>query len=140
MTQTTHLALPFIDAAQAQKHVTHNEALALIDALTQLSVAARHVTTPPATPAEGDRVLVGAGATGGFADKDDQIATFLAGGWSFLAPQAGWRTYVEAESLLLLYDGAAWVDCGLAVRQLQKFCAAGGRRDGGWRQSASRQT
>jgi hypothetical protein len=125
MTQTTHLALPFIDAAQAQKHVTHNEALALIDALTQLSVAARHVTTPPATPSEGDRVLVGAGATGDFADKDDQVATFLAGGWSFLPPQAGWHAYVEAESLLLLYDGAAWIDCGLALRELQNLALLG---------------
>ena len=125
MTQTTHLALPFIEAAQAQKHVTHNEALALIDALTQLSVSARNVTSPPATPAEGDRVLIGAGATGDFAGKSDQIATFLAGGWTFLSPQAGWRAYVEAESLLLLYDGAGWIDCGLSLRQLQNLALLG---------------
>ena len=125
MTQTTHLALPFIEAAQAQKHVTHNEALALIDALTQLSVSARDVTSPPATPAEGDRVLVGAGATGDFTDRSDQIATFLAGGWTFLSPQAGWRAYVEAESLLLLYDGAGWIDCGLSLRRLQSLALLG---------------
>lgn len=125
MTQTTHLALPFLDAAQAQKHVTHNEALALIDALTQLSISARNVTAPPATPAEGDRLLIGAGATGAFAGKSDQIATFLAGGWSFLAPQAGWRAYVEAEQLLLLHDGAAWIDCGLSLRQLQNLSLLG---------------
>jgi hypothetical protein len=125
MTQTTHLALPFIEAAQAQKHVTHNEALALIDALTQLAVSARNVTSPPATPAEGDRVLIGAGATGAFAGKSDQIATFLAGGWAFLSPQAGWRAYVEAESLLLLYDGAGWIDCGLSLRQLQNLALLG---------------
>ncbi|MCQ4188155.1 DUF2793 domain-containing protein, partial [Methylocystis suflitae] len=125
MTQTTHLALPFIEAAQAQKHVTHNEALALIDALTQLSVSARDVTSPPATSAEGDRVLVGAGATGAFAGKSDQIATFLAGGWTFLSPQAGWRAYVDAEALLLLYDGAGWIDCGLSLRQLQNLARLG---------------
>ena len=28
---TTHLLLPYILAAQAQKHVTHNEALRLLD-------------------------------------------------------------------------------------------------------------
>ncbi|WP_425622380.1 DUF2793 domain-containing protein [Methylocystis sp. SB2] len=125
MTQTTHLALPFIEAAQAQKHVTHNEALALIDALTQLSVSARDVTSPPATPAEGDRVLIGAGATGAFAGKTDQIGTFLAGGWTFLSAQAGWRAYVEAESLLLLYDSAGWIDCGLSLRQLQNLALLG---------------
>ncbi|MGJ0453441.1 MAG: DUF2793 domain-containing protein [Methylocystis sp.] len=125
MTQTTHLALPFIEAAQAQKHVTHNEALALIDALTQLSVSARDVTSPPATPAEGDRVLVGAGATGDFTGRSDQIATFLAGGWTFLSPHAGWRAYVEAESLLLLYDGAGWIDWGLSLRRLQNLALLG---------------
>ncbi len=125
MTQTTHLALPFLDAAQAQKHVTHNEALALIDALTQLSVSSRNVTSPPGTPAEGDRLLIGAGATDAFAGKSDQIATFLAGDWSFLAPQTGWRAFVEAEQLLLLYDGAAWLDCGLSLRQLQNLSLLG---------------
>jgi hypothetical protein len=75
MTKTTNLALPFIDAAQAQKHVTHNEALQLLDALVQLSAIARDQTAPPASPAEGERYLVGAGATGAFAGKDLQIAT-----------------------------------------------------------------
>ena len=125
MTQTTHLALPFIEAAQAQKHVTHNEALTLIDALAHLSVAARDVTTPPAAPNEGDRLLVGAGATGAFAGKSDQIATFLAGDWTFLAPRPGWRAYVEAESLLLLYDGADWNDLGLSLRELQNLTQLG---------------
>ena len=124
MPQSTHLALPLIDAAQAQKHVTHNEALAMMDALAHLSVAAR-VTAPPASPVEGDRVLVGSGATGAFAGKDGQIAAFLAGAWTFLAPQAGWRAYVEAESLLLLHNGAGWVDVGAAIQELQNLARLG---------------
>jgi len=38
---TTHLLLPHILASQAQKHVTHNEALRLLDAMVQLSVLDR---------------------------------------------------------------------------------------------------
>jgi len=34
---TTHLGLPYLLAAQAQKHVTHIEALRLLDAMVQLS-------------------------------------------------------------------------------------------------------
>lgn len=124
MTQTTHLALPLIDAAQAQKHVTHNEALAKIDALAHLAVSARLIT-PPASPAEGDRVLVGAGATGVFAGKEKQVAAFLAGGWSFLQPQIGWRMYIAAESILLLYNGADWVDLGAGLRELQNLAHLG---------------
>lgn len=125
MTQTTHLALPLIDAAQAQKHVTHNEALALLDALAHLAVSARNVTSPPTSPSEGDRVLVGAGAADAFAGKDGQIATFLAGGWTFLQPQAGWRLYVAAESLLLLHVAGGWVDLGACLRELQNLSRLG---------------
>lgn len=125
MTDTTHLALPFIDAAQAQKHVTHNEALQLLDALVHLAVVARDQAAPPATPAEGDRYLVGAGATGAFAGKDLQIASWLAGSWIFLAPRAGWLAYVAAEQLLLVHDGAAWRDAGLALRELQGLTLLG---------------
>ena len=32
---TTHLMLPYILAAQAQKHVTHNEALRILDGLVR---------------------------------------------------------------------------------------------------------
>jgi hypothetical protein len=38
---TTRLLLPYILAAQAQKHVTHNEALQILDGLVQLSVLDR---------------------------------------------------------------------------------------------------
>ena len=66
MSQTTRLALPLIEAAQSQKHVTHNEALVGLDALVQLSVRSRAMT-PPA-PSEGDRYLVAATASGVFAN------------------------------------------------------------------------
>ena len=44
---TTHLLLPYILAAQAQKHVTHNEALRILDGLVQLSVARIGNYPPP---------------------------------------------------------------------------------------------
>ena len=50
---STHLLLPYLLAAQAQKHVTVNEALRLLDGLVQLAVLDRHLTTPPASPADG---------------------------------------------------------------------------------------
>ena len=59
---TTILSLPLILAAQAQKHVTHNEALAQLDLIVQLAVIDRTRTTPPALPAVGDRHIVAAGA------------------------------------------------------------------------------
>ena len=58
--ETSNLLLPYILAAQAQKHVTHNEALRKLDALVQISVVDRDLAAPPASPAEGARYIIAA--------------------------------------------------------------------------------
>jgi hypothetical protein len=108
MTDTIHLGLPVIEAAQAQKHVTHNEALAVLDALVMLAVIDRDLAAPPASPAEGDRYLVKAPGSGAFVGKGNQIAHYLDGTWSFHAPAAGWTCYVEDEAALIAWDGDSW--------------------------------
>ncbi|MBS2268064.1 DUF2793 domain-containing protein, partial [Salmonella enterica subsp. enterica serovar Typhimurium] len=55
MDQTPNLQLPYIAPSQAQKHVTHNEAIRALDALVQLCVASRTLKEPPAEPREGNR-------------------------------------------------------------------------------------
>ena len=105
---TTHLGLPFLLAAQAQKHVTHNEALRLLDAMVQLSVLDRTRTTPPASPADGDRHLVASGATGLWAGWDLNIAFWVDGAWTRLVPRTGWMVWVAAEGLFLVWTGSAW--------------------------------
>ena len=45
------LSLPLLQASQAQKHVTHNEALMQLDLLVQLTVADRTRTAPRRPPA-----------------------------------------------------------------------------------------
>ena len=125
MSSSNRLALPFIDAAQSQKHVTHNEALVALDALVHLSVKSRTTSAPPGTPAEGDRYLVPAGATGAFAGHVDAVAAFDNGGWAWLQPKVGWRAYVESESLFLIFDGAVWKDVGLSLQTLQGLSRLG---------------
>ncbi|WGD30402.1 DUF2793 domain-containing protein [Ancylobacter sp. WKF20] len=107
---TPLLALPLIAAAQAQKHVTHNEALEKLDALTQLAVLDRTRASPPVAPVAGDRHLVAAGASGDWAGRDGAIALYGSDGWSFLTPAAGWRAYVAAERLTLVHTGTGWAD------------------------------
>ena len=60
MDQTPNLKLPYILPSQAQKHVTHNEALRLLDAVVHLSVRSRSRNDAPETPTGGDRYLVAA--------------------------------------------------------------------------------
>jgi hypothetical protein len=125
MTSTPHLALPLLAAAQAQKHVTHNEALSSLDALVHLAVMERGRTAPPATPAEGDRYLVGPDATGAFSGQHSRIALFDLGTWRFLSPRPGWRAYVEAENVILVFDGGQWHDLGHYCRTLDNLSRLG---------------
>lgn len=111
MSETTPLlALPLIAAAQAQKHVPHNEALEKLDALTQLAVLDRTRVSPPAAPLAGDRHIVAAGASGVWAGRDGALALHTGEGWSFLTPRAGWRAYVAAERVTLIHTGTGWSD------------------------------
>lgn len=121
MTSTPHLDLPLLAAAQAQKHVTHNEALTSLDAVVQLSVKERGRTAPPSSPAEGDRYLVGTDATGAFAGQEGKIALFDLAAWRFLAPRAGWIAHVESESALIVHDGAQWHDISHFCRNLDNL-------------------
>jgi hypothetical protein len=114
---TARLALPFIMAAQAQKHVTHNEALRLLDGLVQMSVKDRELTAPPASPNDGDRYIVASGATGAWAGWDLNIALWTDGAWLRLPPRAGWRAWVEDEGLLLVYNGSACIGTTPAALQ-----------------------
>jgi hypothetical protein len=105
---TTNLALPNILGAQAQKHVTHNEALRLLDGMVQLGVISRTLTTPPGSPIDGDRYIVASGATGLWAGWDLNVAFWTDGAWFRLVPRRGWLAHVAAETALLVFDGSIW--------------------------------
>jgi hypothetical protein len=106
---TPNLSLPYIMPAQAQKHVTHNEAIRMLDALVQLAVADRHLAAPPASPIEGNRYIVAASPTGAWAGQAGHIAAWQDGAWAFLAPRAGWIAWVGDEDLAYAFDGTDWV-------------------------------
>ncbi len=76
MPTTTNLKLPLIAPAQAQKHVTHNEALTALDALIFLAVSSRRRTSPPVSPADGERHLIAAAATGIWLGRDKNLAVY----------------------------------------------------------------
>ncbi|MCK8485229.1 DUF2793 domain-containing protein [Aliiroseovarius sp. S2029] len=112
------LSLPLIQPAQAQKHVTHNEALRLLDILVQLSVETADTLSPPPGATEGDRHIVPGGATGDWAGQDQTITWLQDGVWQFIAPQAGWRADVTATAQHLRYDGGQWVDTAPSMNNL----------------------
>ena len=107
---SANLSLPFLVPSQAQKHVTHNEALVLLDALVQLAVLDRTRTVPPETPAEGDRHIVPAGAGAAWGGPEGAIAVRQGAAWIFCPPRPGWRCLVLEETLDLTFRGGSWRD------------------------------
>jgi hypothetical protein len=105
---TPNLSMPLILPAQAQKHVTHNEALQLLDTLVQLVLQSRTLTTPPVSPTTGQSYGVPLGASGAWASYDGSIAVFLNGGWVHITPQEGWQAYVIDEAAMLTHDASSW--------------------------------
>lgn len=110
MSDTPNLGLPYIDGGQAQKHVTHNEALRMLDAAIQIAVLDRTRTVPPATPGEGQRHVVAADAGGAWSGHGQAIASWQDGAWAFLVPKAGWCIWSVADDAMLVFDGATWRD------------------------------
>jgi Protein of unknown function (DUF2793) len=109
MQETDNLRLPYLIAAQAQKHVTHNEALRGLDAIIQLAVADRDLATPPASPGDGERYLVAASATGEWTGHDGRIAAYQDGAWLFYEPREGWIVWIADENVALAFDGSSWL-------------------------------
>lgn len=103
------LSIPYIMPAQAQKHVTHNEAIRLLDVLVQLVVSDRDRTEPPESPPEDGRHIIAFGATGEWSGRAGQIAVRQDGSWTYVLPRLGWRAFVQSEGQIVIHDGAAWI-------------------------------
>jgi hypothetical protein len=109
MSDSTNLRLPYLEGAQAQKHVTVNESLRRLDALVLLSVEDKDLSAPPGSPGDGARYIPKATASGLWSGKENAIAHYVDGAWEFYTPRAGFLAYVRDEDLFYLYNGADWV-------------------------------
>lgn len=103
---SARLSLPYLQAAQAQKHVTHNEALERLDLLVQLTVQAFDAIAPPASADEGQVWALGAAPVGAWAMHAGELAAWSNGGWLFIPPRQGWRAALGGE--LRIWSGSHW--------------------------------
>jgi hypothetical protein len=107
--QSDRLKLPLLAAAQAQKEVTHNEALALADIAVQAVVQAVAPATVPTAPTPGQCWIVGAAPTGAWAGRAGHIAAWAAGGWRFLAPFEGMQAWSIADGQTVRRTATTWL-------------------------------
>ena len=116
---SARLALPLLQSGQAQKEVTHNEALALLDLAVQAGVAAVGVNAPPDAPAPGACWIVGTTPTGAWAGHAAALAGWTDGGWRFVAATEGMAVWSVADVMAARYVGGAWTVGGLVGHALQ---------------------
>ena len=90
-TATPRLGLPFLQAGQALKNITHNEALQRLDVGLYLfctNMAAGHL---PSNPVEGQAHII------------------MSGNWIWFIPRAGWVVWDTDGETLRIFDGSTWV-------------------------------
>lgn len=116
MPASTHPNLPLAyDWTLGDPYKTEMDAnLVMLGAIVCLSVKDRDLTTPPASPTDGDRYIIPTGATGVWAGKTNQIAVRIAGAWQYYIPKVGWLCYIEDEGVLSIYKASGW-SAGIAI-------------------------
>ena len=115
---TARFALPFILPGQAQKEAFHNEALTLLDAALHASVVGSPTDELPPDPAPGESWIVGPAATGAWAGRANDLATWTDGGWRFVAPVPGMTLWKLDSGYRLHWTGSAWSDGNWPVTAL----------------------
>jgi len=115
---TARFALPFLLPGQAQKEAFHNEALTAVDAALHACVAGDPTDEIPSAPEPGESWIVGAGATGEWAGRSNDLAIWTAGGWRFVAPVPGMTVWKLDAGYRLHWTGAAWSDGNWPVAAL----------------------
>lgn len=125
---TTRLELPYLAPAQAQKHVTVNEALRRLDSLIMLCLESRQISAQPGSPSEGHAYLLPGSRTGSAWSQfaAGSIAVFEDNAWRAFAPKAGFTAYLRDEAQPLVFDGTQWRPISAtAIQELQALRALG---------------
>lgn len=109
MTKSARLFLPLLAPGQAQKEITHNEALAQLDIITQAVVQAVGVDVPPTSPALGECWIIGPSPEGSWSGMAQHLAGWTENGWRYVQPFIGLGVWTVDEGMFARWDGGAWV-------------------------------
>jgi hypothetical protein len=124
---TPRLSLPYLAAAQAQKHVTLNEGLARLDGLVQTAVESRTTDAQPGSPDDGALYIMTASPSGAdwTGQAEGAVMRHEAGAWTLFAVAEGHIAYVADEEALIYFDGTDWTAFGVLPDALQDLTLLG---------------
>nr|WP_310523993.1 DUF2793 domain-containing protein [Polymorphobacter sp.] len=118
MNESVRHRLPMLAAGQAQKEVTHNEAVMAVDRLLHPAVLSRGLSVPPALASPGDCYIVASPGGGGWTGFAGQLASHDGFGWTFTNPVRGCLVWIADEASFSVFDGV-WSSGGFPVTGLR---------------------
>lgn len=116
MTETSRWNLPLLAAGQAQKEITHNEALLAIDRMLHLAVVTRTCNDPPYNATPGSTFIIGPAPTGAWRDFSAMVASSDGLGWTLTTPRSGCLAWICDEAVLAVFHGNCWLALASPVR------------------------
>lgn len=105
---TDRYEIELLTSGQAQKEVSHNEALLRIDALLHAAVESRSLSAPPLDATPGKCWIVADSGTGEWTGQSGRIAHLRAGGWRFVEPREGCLVWVRSEEVFARRTPWGW--------------------------------
>lgn len=102
-------SMPLLVAGQAQKEITHNEALVVIDALIAGSTLAAGLNAPATSPQPGQCWLVGESPSGAWSGQARALAIWTFGGWRFVQMPLGSVIRVGTSRVSFRRTESGWV-------------------------------
>jgi len=108
--QTPRLGLPWLMPAQAQKHVTVNEALRRLDALVQPCVRSRQIRQQPAVADVSEAYILPEDPQGDVwgGCAPGTLVIYQDGHWTQIVPFQGLQIFVSDETRSVIFDGEQW--------------------------------
>lgn len=110
MTISPKFGITYLEGSQAQKHISANEGFRRVEALTQIVVIDRNLTTPPGSPANLDTYIPAATATGDWTGAENDIAFYDLDEWVIVPPAEGMIAYIDDENQWVYWNGTSWAD------------------------------
>jgi hypothetical protein len=113
--ETTRLQMALLQPAQAQKHVTVNEALMRLDGMINLVLESVSTSTPPTVAIDGQCWGVPTQAQGDWSGHAGKMAVGSNGGWVFVSPVRGMQGFILDRAARAIHDGDVWVVGALSL-------------------------
>ena len=107
---TDRLGLPLMAAGQAQKELTHNEALSLLDIAVGRCAESASLGSPPISPVAGQCWIVSDDATGAWEGRDRSLAGWTDNGWRYLSPFVGLSCWVKDRGNTMRFETGGWTE------------------------------